>query len=123
MAGLATGQPPRPAHPALGDERDGDGLERLEIPLDALAARPAAPASAVPPQPVTAHPETEGALEGLHGCVAGAGHRRVDPAHAGPPRATALTPTDRLVVHPSTATDHHVVHRSLPGCSDPPGRR
>src|SRR5438105_541501 len=49
MAGLATRQPPRPAHPALGDERDGDGLERLEIPLDALAARPAAPASAAPP--------------------------------------------------------------------------
>src|SRR5947207_14263661 len=98
MAGLATRQPPRPAHPALGDERDGDGLDRLEIPLDALAARPAAPASAVPPQAVTAPPETEGALEGLHGCVAPVGHRSDYPAHAGPTRATALTPRGGLVV-------------------------
>src|SRR5205807_160401 len=40
---------------------------------------------------------------------------------AGP--ATTPPPAHRLVVHPPPPADHHVVHRSLAGCSKPSGRR
>src|SRR5207302_3888099 len=123
FAGPATSQSPRPADPAVGYQRDRDRLERLQIPLDALATRPVSPSSAVSTLPVATHPEAEGPLEGRYRRVAGVGHGGVHPAHTGPARATALTPADRLVVDPPPPADHHVVHRSLAGCSKPSGRR
>lgn len=64
-AGLAAGQAPRLRHPALGDQRDGNVLQHLQVALDPLTPGCPARAAAPSPQPVAQHTHRVGPLQRL----------------------------------------------------------
>src|SRR4051794_6132782 len=99
---------------ALGDERVGHGLERLDGADDAVAPAVRAAAARAAPDGVLAHAHGELELERFHRGVQRVAHGHVDARRAVGVRARALAAAERLVVGEGLRAEGEVVHRSLP---------
>src|SRR5947209_6386296 len=110
---LAAVGPARRMAPTLGDQREVDRLERLELAHDPVAAALATRATGAAPHGGAYDAQRKGALERLDRRVERVAHRHVDGARAGCIRAGALTAPDRLVVAEPLVAECQVVHRAL----------
>ena len=102
--------------PALGEQGELHGRQRLELPDDAVPAVVAPRAARAAGDRVARDPQRELELERLHRGVERVRHRDVHRARAVGVRAGALPAAERLVVGEALAAQREVVHRPLAEC-------